>query len=170
MSKELIPHVDKQGTLLGIVTRSRAYAEGLVHMGAHGFMRRADGKILIQRRNTTKASWPGCYDLSIAETVKPDESFEAALVRGLVEELGVTSPLSLELVREKYYQEYRYQSYLINGVICLYVFEYEGEIKIDEDEVMESRFMTVEEIDNLVQSSPELCTPWLVVDWQFFRS
>lgn len=169
MSEELVPHVDKLGNVLGSVTRSDAYKNGYVHMGTHGFMKRADGKILIQRRNTTKSSWPGCYDLSIAETVKPNETFKEALVRGLFEELNITEIPQINVVREKYYQEYRYLAYLINGVICLLEFEYNGKMQIDHDEVMEASFMSAEEINQIISENPALCTPWLIADWEYYK-
>lgn len=169
MMEELVPHVDKLGNRVGVVSRSDAYKNGYIHMGSHGFMKRADGKILIQRRNSTKSTWPGCYDLSVAETVKPDESFSEALKRGLFEELKITKVSSLKIVREKYYQEYRFSNYLINSVICLFEFEYNGEIQIDHDEVMEASFMSAEEIDTLISEKPALCTPWLVADWEYCK-
>ena len=167
MSDELLPLVDKTGVVLGTVSRKEAYQTGAIHMGSHGLMKNDRGEFLIQRRNTTKPSWPGCYDLSVAESVKPQESFEQALFRGMREEIGLDKQLEIKCIREKYYQEYHCQSYKVQAVISLYVFEYSGKIQADHDEVMSSQWLTASEIDTLVKTQPQNCTPWLIADWEF---
>ena len=48
-----------------------------------------DGRLLLQRRAETKWVCPGAWDLAVTETVDAAESFDAAMVRGLAEELGI---------------------------------------------------------------------------------
>ncbi len=50
------------------------------------------GLLLLQRRSARKGVFPGCWDLSCAEHVSPGESYEAAALRGLREELRVPRP------------------------------------------------------------------------------
>lgn len=165
---ELVPHVDQNDHLLGQVTRLEAYEKGLIHRAAHGIIQNAQGQYLVQQRSFQKATWPGYYDLGIAETVKPDEGYQAALQRGLHEELSVTT-YKLELIREKYYQEYFWEEYRVFGVICLFRVQTDETPQLKDGEVEKVEWRTQAEIDTLTNHEVETCTPWLLHDWQFYR-
>lgn len=80
---------DEDGRPAGLVPRSRVHREGYWHKASNVFLFRSDGRLLLQRRHPDKDVWPGAWDLSVAEHLKPGESYEDAAVRGLREELGV---------------------------------------------------------------------------------
>lgn len=167
MKPELVPHVDEHDIQIGVVDRTQAYAEGLVHRGAHGILRNINGLYLIQKRSVTKASWPAHFDLSAAETVKPDETYEAAIQRGLLEELGIEDA-TIEPIRQSYYQEYFWKEYKIFGFVTLFLLESAGEPTFADGEVESAEWMTEDAIRHLITTTPDQCTPWLVRDWQYF--
>lgn len=89
MSEEQFETLDENGEPAGLAPRSRVHKEGLWHRAVNVFLFRSDGRLLLQRRHPDKDVWPGAWDLSVAEHLKPGESYRDAARRGLREELGV---------------------------------------------------------------------------------
>lgn len=76
---------DETGAPLGVAPRARAHREGLWHRAANVFLFYSNGHLLIQRRQWDKDVWPGAWDLSVAEHLKPGETFKEAALRGFAE-------------------------------------------------------------------------------------
>jgi len=168
MLDEWVSKVDKHGHVLGMMSRSDAHVKGDIYQAAHAFIVNDEGKILIQKRSELKTTWPNCFDLSIAEALKVEETYEQGLNRGLVEELGMPAQ-EMKLVREQYYQEYKTQEFFVNVVVKLYLISYTGDVSFPDHEVVSAKWMTRSEVDELIQKSPEKCTAWLITDWEFFK-
>ncbi|MEM1433854.1 MAG: NUDIX domain-containing protein [Pseudomonadota bacterium] len=86
---ELLEIYDAGGASLGLKTRSEVHQTGALHKAVHVFLFRSDRKLLIQQRSSTKDVSPSLWDLSAAEHLQPGETFEAAAIRGVREELGI---------------------------------------------------------------------------------
>lgn len=90
---EILDIVDEHGCPTGeTIERSRAHLEGVRHRTAHVWLlRRKDSKvqILLQKRSITKASFPGCYDISSAGHIPAGCDYVESAVRELREELGI---------------------------------------------------------------------------------
>ena len=93
MILELLYQVEEDDSVIGSVERTRANAEGLLHRSGMVFLTRSDGKILIQRRNVEKQTFPDCYDASSTFHVTFGESYEEAAKREMIEETGISAPL-----------------------------------------------------------------------------
>jgi isopentenyldiphosphate isomerase len=89
MQDEPFQTFDASGHPTGIAPRSRVHREGLWHCAASVFLFRSDGRLIVQRRQWNKDVCPGAWDLSVAEHLKPGETYEQGAMRGLREELGV---------------------------------------------------------------------------------
>jgi len=89
MRDELFQTFDLDGRPLELVARSRVHREGLWHRAASVYLFLPDGRIVIQRRQTTKDVCPGAWDLSVAEHLAAGETYEQGAARGLREELGI---------------------------------------------------------------------------------
>ena len=85
--------VDINGLPTGqTVERVKAHAEGIMHRTSHVWLvRKRNGhiEILLQKRCDTKASFPGCYDISSAGHIPAGVDFAPSAVRELKEELGL---------------------------------------------------------------------------------
>jgi len=92
---EILETFDASGRPQGLESRARVHREGLWHRAVNVFLFRTNGRLLIQLRHGEKDVWPSAWDLSVAEHLKPGESFQQAAERGLAEELGIGGvPLS----------------------------------------------------------------------------
>lgn len=90
---EFLDIVDENGNPTGqVVERTVAHAQGIPHRTSHVWLlrqREHKTQILLQKRCSTKDSFPGCYDISSAGHIPAGCSFEESAVRELAEELGV---------------------------------------------------------------------------------
>lgn len=93
LNPELLDIVDENGCPVGeTVTRGLAHLKGIRHRTSHvWFVRRRGGKlqILLQKRCKTKASFPGCYDISSAGHIPAGVDHKESAVREIKEELGI---------------------------------------------------------------------------------
>lgn len=88
----LDPRDPTGNTVVGREQRRRVHERGLLHRSVHvQVVRRRDGALLLQRRAARKAICPLAWDLSCAEHVAAGETFDAAAVRGVREELGLAA-------------------------------------------------------------------------------
>lgn len=152
---------DESGNPLGVVARSEVHRKGLWHRAANVFLFFPDGKLLIQRRQFGKDVWPGAWDVSVAEHLKPGETFEQGAIRGLKEELGVDG-VSLEpfgaVARsrldapESGIRDYEFQQSFRTV--------YSGPVFPDLREVLETRIIGLRELKAEFEELPEAFTPW----------
>lgn len=95
MAAELLDVVDEQGNPTGhVVARELAHGEAIRHRTSHVWLvRKHHGvlQVLLQKRCSTKDSWPGCYDISSAGHIPAGVDFVPSALRELEEELGVTA-------------------------------------------------------------------------------
>lgn len=90
---EILDIVDENGNPTGeTVERTQAHARGIRHRTAHVWlvrMRNGCPEILLQKRCSSKESFPGCYDISSAGHIPAGSDFVPSAIRELQEELGV---------------------------------------------------------------------------------
>ncbi len=91
---ELLYRVKPDDSVVGPVERDRAHAEGILHRSGMIFLVRSDGRILIQRRNAARETYPESYDSSCSFHVTFGESYEEAAKRELIEEIGLSAPVT----------------------------------------------------------------------------
>src|SRR4051794_7676484 len=84
---ELLDVFDERGWHRSAKPRSQVHRDGDWHMAFHLWVVRADG-VLLQRRATTKAAWPGRLDATAAGHLIAGEAVRDGL-REAEEELGV---------------------------------------------------------------------------------
>lgn len=159
--EELFDTFTPDGKPTGLAPRSRVHREGLWHRAVNVFLFQTDGRLLIQRRQLSKDVWPGAWDLSVAEHLRPGETYADGAIRGLREELGVMGvelePLggvatSLLDIKQTGIRDYEFQQ-TFRGV-------YDGPIQPDTEEVREVKTISLDELCAAFNERPEEFTPW----------
>jgi isopentenyldiphosphate isomerase len=152
---------DEDGNPADLVPRSRVHREGLWHRAANVFLFRTDGCLLLQRRQADKDVWPGAWDLSAAEHLKPGETYEEAALRGLQEELGIegvsVEPLGGVAVSRVEVPEAGVRDYELQQSFRVL---YDGPVVPDPVEVAEIRSISLPELAAAFAERPEEFTPW----------
>lgn len=93
-SDELFEIVDENERVVERIPRRRVHAEHLLHRAVHVFVRNSRGEILLQRRSPLKDMAPNTWDSAAAGHLAVGESYDDCARREIVEELGVSVPLT----------------------------------------------------------------------------
>ncbi len=86
---EIFDIVDANDEVIGTATRAEVHAQKLVHRAVHVFVFNKRGDLLLQKRSRLKDSCPGLWDSSVSGHIDSGETYEAAAVRELHEEMGI---------------------------------------------------------------------------------
>ncbi len=153
---ELLYHVDGEDRVLGPVARRKAHQEGLLHRSGVVFLRRADGRVLIQHRSESKKTFPGCEDASASFHVTYGETYDEAARRELTEETGVSAPV-------RYVGKFEHHDPPEHQLVAVYLCDSDTKIRIDPAESEGFEFLSIDQVDSLVSSGRP--TPWLRDGW-----
>ena len=153
--------IDEKGEVIGQKPRSKVHALGLRHKGIYLIILDDEGKIFIQQRAKDKDLMPSVWDLSVAEHLKPGESFEDAAIRGAVEELSVKVRNLKFLGELDFHFEYPHGK-IDNESNQIFLAEFDGEIKFQDGEVQQGKFVEIKELLQEMSEKPEKFTPWLL--------
>lgn len=157
---ELLYQVDELDNVIGPVDRQDAHRSGLLHRSGMIFVRRRDGKVLIQHRSRSKETFPGCLDSSAAFHVTYGESYESAASRELLEETGISAPMT-------YVGKFIHRDPPENEVVAVYHCDSDEAVRVDPAESEGFEFLALADVDALLASSRP--TPWLRDGWPLAR-
>lgn len=143
MTDELVQLYDDHGRPAGSALRSVMRRDNLRH-GATGIVvRRSDGRVFVHRRTDTKDLYPGHWDLAAGGVLQFGEDPLASARRELLEELGIDA--ELEPLGEADFAD--------DHTSCrthLYLARWDGEVRLQPEEVAEGRWLTPAEVLDLI--------------------
>lgn len=122
-----------------------------------------DGKMLIQKRAMEKYHSGGLWANACCSHPRLGESLADAVQKRLEEELGISqgSCQPQELFSFNYFSQYDGLSeYEIDHV---FLTDYHGEIKVDSDEIMEFRWIPLENLKLELEENPERFSTWFLI-------
>ncbi|HEU4901783.1 MAG TPA: isopentenyl-diphosphate Delta-isomerase [Flavisolibacter sp.] len=161
MKEQQVILVTPQDEPLGVMEKMEAHQKGLLHRAFSVFIFDKEGRMLLQQRAPQK--YHGAYLWTNACCSHPmwNEPVEAAAQRRLMEELGFTTPL------EKIFS-FTYKATVENDLVeheydHVFAGEYEGEIRMNKEEVCDYAFRDLAEIKSLVREKPGLFTSWFKI-------
>lgn len=142
---ELLIQVDENNKVIGSIQRGVAHeSSGIFYRTIYVLVINANDEVLIHKRSETKDLYPNCWDLSVGGHVNYQDSYEETAARELREELG------LEVFEEDLISKGEVLVKLPNSGEFFNVYEYHlkpGEkISTSEEEIQETRWMTVDDI------------------------
>jgi len=138
---EILEVVDPDGRVVGWSPRSACHGNpALAHRAVHVLVRNATGSFFLQRRSRRKAICPGLWDASVGGHVAPGESYEAAALREMDEEIG------LRQVALRRVHDYVWRTDVETEHVRTFIVIAEGPFRLRRDEIEEGRFWTVGEL------------------------
>ncbi len=159
--QELFETFSDEGEPVGLVARNVVHELGLWHRASNVFLFRTDGQLITQRRHMSKDVWPGGWDLSVAEHLKPGEDFLAGAIRGLSEELGIEGvrlePVSDVIRARLEVAELGIKDYELQ--VC-YRGVSDANLMPQPDEVADIRLFALGDLKTAMHKSPNEFTPW----------
>lgn len=148
--------------------RSVVHKIGHLHQSVNIFLFNSKNELLIQKRSKDKDICPSLWDLSCAEHLKPNETFEEGAIRGLFEELGIeTNKNKLILIQDLHENIIKEKDIIDHELVKTYMFIYDGKIKKDNFEVEEIKFILKDEIEKLDE---KIFTPWFIKEWNYLKN
>ena len=122
-----------------------------------------DGKMLIQKRALEKYHSGGLWANACCSHPRWGESLADAVQKRMEEELGIPqgSCLPRELFSFNYFSQYDGLSeYEIDHV---FLTDYHGDISADPDEIMELRWVALEDLKKEMVEHPETFSTWFLI-------
>lgn len=149
---------DEEGNHRGTALRRECHGNpALIHCTAHVVVQEPQsGRLLLQKRLLTKDIQPGKWDTAVGGHLDAGETFEAAALRELSEELGVSGKIELiHLFDSRIRNQVESENVRVFGV------ELPGPFDFQRSEISEVRFFSREELadDNWrINFTPNLLT------------
>jgi isopentenyldiphosphate isomerase len=144
VAQEPVEVVDEDDRVLGVVPRARMRRENLRHRAVFVAVYATDGRLLVHRRAETKDVWPGWWDLAVGGVVTAGESYDEAARREVAEEVGARDVVPEPLGGG------RYEDADVRVIGRCYKITHDGPISFDDGEVVEARWVTREELHQLL--------------------
>jgi len=160
--------VDAADQVLGHLDKSACHdGEGVLHRAFSLFIFNAAGELLIQQRASSKRLWPDFWSNSCCSHPRAGETMELAVQRRCEQELGFRTPL-----RFLYKFEYSAQFEELGSeheLCSVYVGTFQGGPRVNTTEIKAWRWIAPAELEQELQSQPQLFTPWFKLEWQRLR-
>ena len=165
MEKQIVI-VDENNNEVGTAARTDAVQQGLWHRIVVVLVFNSKGEMYIQQRSHNAPSSPGLWDHSAAGHVDAGENPEQAARRELREELGI-NPDNITFISE-YKTQRTVDDKIYNRYWYLFTCTYDGDIHIDEDEVIDGKFVAIEWLNNELVTANEKYTDGIVKSFQVY--
>ena len=158
---ELFDVVDAEDTVISIASRSEVHAKGLLHRAVHIMVFDFAGRLFIQKRVLTKDENPGLLDTSSAGHVSSGEDYLSAAHRELEEELGIKTDLNF-FTKIAACEETAWEH------LHVYLCKTDEHIIIDESEISEGRYWSIDEIRTALIERPDEFTSSFKTIWKLY--
>ncbi|MBS3051404.1 MAG: NUDIX domain-containing protein [Candidatus Aenigmarchaeota archaeon] len=150
--------VDKNDNVVGRALRSECHKNPkLIHRGVFVIIINRKGEVMIQKRGMKADTNPGRWEF-MGEHNKIGESYKSAAIRGLREELGIKkanvrkiSKMKISSRRETEFDE----------IFTCKISE-KSRIKINSKEVSEAKFLSTNQLENLMRKKPRPFSSWSI--------
>lgn len=141
----MVEHIDGDGRVIDVVTRSRMRAENLRHRSVAIVVTSSDGRLLVHRRADDKDVFPGWWDIAAGGVVAAGEDDATAARRELAEELGVTGGELAFVCTAEHDDEHARELCRVYRVV------HDGPFRFDDGEITEARLVTPAELADLLR-------------------
>ena len=141
---ELVDIVDEFDQVVRVVTRPEMRAQRLRHRAVFMAVQGSDGRLLVHQRSYDKDVRPGAWDIAVGGVVGSGESYDAAAVRELAEEVGLHGVLPTPVGGGTFGDE----SFELIGR-CYHVIA-DGPFVFADGEVLQTRWVNRAELDELL--------------------
>lgn len=154
----LVNELDEE---LGSMEKMEAHEKAVLHRAFSVFLFDRKGNMLLQQRADSKYHSPSLWTNACCSHPMPGEETKQAALRRLQEELGFTATIKKAF-------HFTYKAAFDNGLTehefdHVFVGEYEGEIKLNTEEVNDICYKSMSEIKQELENNSHLYTEWFKI-------
>lgn len=159
--KENVLLVDEKDQLIGKMEKIEAHEKGLLHRAFSVFVYNDQNELLLQKRAESKYHTPGLWTNTCCSHQREDESNIEAGKRRLQEEMGFTTDLENQF-------SFIYKAPFSNGLTeheydHILIGYYNGQPKPNPEEVVDWKWMSLDEIEKDLHQHPDRYTAWFKI-------
>ena len=159
--EEQVVVVSENDEILGLMEKMNAHENGILHRAFSVFLFNDNGEMLLQKRASGKYHSPNQWTNAVCSHPKIDETYLDGAQRRLKEELGITTDLT-----EKFSFIYKAdvgQNLWEHELDHVFTGNYEGNFALNEEEVSEIRYISMQQLDEEMNANPEKFTEWFKI-------
>ena len=162
---EQVVLLDEQGQAIGVADKMAVHThDTALHLAFSCHVYNDAGQVLVTRRALSKLTWPGVWTNSFCGHPAPGESFDDAIARRALDELGITVR-DLQLILP----DFRYRAVDASGIVENEVCPVFRAVTTDAvapnpAEVSEFAWVSPEALATAATAAPYAFSPWL--GWQ----
>lgn len=159
--EEQVVVVSENDEILGLMEKMNAHENGILHRAFSVFLFNDKGEMLLQKRASGKYHSPNQWTNAVCSHPKIDETYLKGAQRRLNEELGITADLT-----EKFSFIYKAdvgQNLWEHELDHVFTGNYEGNFALNEEEVSEVRYISMQQLDEEMNANPEKFTEWFKI-------
>ena len=167
--------IDEEDNVLGPGSKVQCHlGEGLLHRAFSVLLFDPNGRLLIQKRSQSKITFPGVWantccshPLHIPEELEDGVGVKRAAIRKLAQELGILSDSiateDFRLISRMHYHARADERWVEHEIDHILALQAEVNIDINPNEIDEIRWVTPDELDEMISDSPDngmMIAPW----------
>lgn len=155
--------LDAQGASCGIQEKYAAHhTDTPLHLAFSCWLFNDRHQLLLTRRALSKKAWPGVWTNSVCGHPQLGESFEQAIERRCQYEIGVSVEAIAPVFPEFSYRETDSSGIVENERCPVYAARQASDIILNDDEVMDYRWIGTDDLERAISAAPFLFSPWMV--------
>lgn len=159
--EEFVVLVNPADEVLGLMEKQQAHVNGLLHRAFSVFVFNDKGEMLLQKRAAGKYHSPNQWTNAVCSHPRENESYKQGAERRLFEELGIKADLT-----EKFNFIYKAdvgKNLWEHELDYVFTTIYNCDFHLNEDEVSEIRFISMQDLDIEMKNNPENFTEWFKI-------
>lgn len=161
--EDLVVLLDAEHRPVGTAPREGVHGTDTpLHLAFSCWLLDDDGRVLVTRRALGKRSWPGVWTNSFCGHPRPGEELVDAVVRHAQRELGVAVRDVAPLIPDFVYRAVDASGVVEHEFCPVFVARAASPLAPSPDEVVEHRWLEVEDYRAALRTAPWALSPWLV--------
>ena len=154
--------IDETDRVLGVMDKVEAHrGTGMLHRAISTFLFNEKGELLTQKRSEKKIVGAGLWANTCCGNVRPTENYLECAERRLLEELGINGVVLKETSIFRYQVQCNAE-FSENELDHVFVGKFDGEVKMNPDEVQAVRWVKLDEVQSELHKTSEYA-PWFVM-------